>query len=92
MLEAAIHTASPTLAFLQNIGPLEIVVILVVVLLLFGGKKLPELARGLGRGLRLFKEEVSGVSKQLQDDEPAKTDTPGPAKTDQKPPPPANNA
>ena len=75
----ATHTSDLHLAalgFLQNIGPLEIVLILVVVLLLFGGKKLPELARGLGRGMRLFKEEISGVTKSLEDE---------PAKTDQKP-------
>jgi sec-independent protein translocase protein TatA len=78
-------------AFL-NLQTWDVIIILAVLLLLFGGRKLPELARGLGRGLRLFKEEVSGVAKQLDDDEPAKTDAPGPVKTDQKPPPPANNA
>ncbi len=42
----------------------EIVVILIAMLLLFGGKKLPELARGLGKGMRQFKRELNG----LQDD------------------------
>lgn len=37
-------------------GPLEIVIILVIVLLLFGGKKIPELMRGLGKGIKEFKE------------------------------------
>lgn len=39
-----------------RIGPLEIILILVIVLLLFGGRKIPELMRGLGRGVKEFKE------------------------------------
>ncbi|MFW5839840.1 MAG: Sec-independent protein translocase subunit TatA/TatB [Planctomycetota bacterium] len=45
----------------------EIVIILVVLLVLFGGKKLPELARGLGRGMREFKDELKGTRKELED-------------------------
>lgn len=52
------------------IGGWEVVVLLVVILILFGGKKLPELARGLGRGLREFKKELRGVRSELEDDEP----------------------
>lgn len=47
----------------RQIGPTEILLILGVVLLLFGGRKLPELARGSGRALRIFKSEV----KELND-------------------------
>ena len=47
-------------------GPWEVVLILVVILLLFGGRKLPELAKGLGKGLRLFKKEVRGVKDELE--------------------------
>lgn len=43
-------------------GPLEILVILLVILLLFGGKKLPEIGRALGEGIREFKKAVSGDS------------------------------
>ena len=43
----------------MNLGPTEIILILVVLLLLFGGKKLPELARGLGKSLRIFKDEIN---------------------------------
>ncbi|MCE5328526.1 MAG: twin-arginine translocase TatA/TatE family subunit [Planctomycetaceae bacterium] len=50
-----------------GLGTPEIILILVVALLLFGGKKLPELARGLGRGLRLFKDEMNGVKNSLDD-------------------------
>lgn len=41
------------------IGPLELVVIVLVVLLLFGGRKIPELMRGLGRGVKEFKDAVN---------------------------------
>jgi len=53
-------------------GPWEVVIVLLVILLLFGGKKLPELARGLGRGLRTFKRELSGIETDLDEkpDEP----------------------
>jgi sec-independent protein translocase protein TatA len=45
---------------LGNIGPLEIGIVLVIALIVFGPKRLPELGNGLGRGLREFKETVTG--------------------------------
>ncbi|MCQ2332220.1 MAG: twin-arginine translocase TatA/TatE family subunit [Paludibacteraceae bacterium] len=48
---------------LLNIGIQEILVIALIVLLLFGGKKIPELMRGLGRGVRSFKEGMNGIDK-----------------------------
>ena len=51
-------------------GPLEIVIILVIVLLIFGPKRLPDLGRSLGRGMREFKDSVTG--KDSDDDEPAR--------------------
>ena len=48
------------------VGPQEVVVILVIVLLLFGGTKIPELMKGLGKGMREFKNAAKG------DDEPSK--------------------
>ncbi len=48
---------------LSQIGPTEILIILGIVLLLFGAKKLPELARGSGEALRIFKSEVKGDEK-----------------------------
>ena len=50
-------------------GGWEIVVIALVILLMFGAKKLPELARGLGQGIREFKGAVDGVKDELKDAE-----------------------
>jgi sec-independent protein translocase protein TatA len=49
----------------MNIGGPEMILIFVVVLLLFGGKKLPELARGLGKGLREFKDASDGIKREI---------------------------
>jgi sec-independent protein translocase protein TatA len=51
----------------MNIGPTEILLILLVVVLLFGAKKLPELARGSGRALRIFKAETKGLMDEDDD-------------------------
>lgn len=56
----------------MNIGPPEIILILLVIVLLFGAKKLPELARGSGRALRIFKAETKGL---MDDDQPDSTKT-----------------
>lgn len=48
-----------------NMGGGEIMLILAVVMLLFGGKKLPELARGLGKGIRDFKDASEGVKREI---------------------------
>ncbi len=45
---------------LGNIGPLEIGIVLIIALMVFGPKRLPELGHGLGRGMREFKESVTG--------------------------------
>ena len=49
-----------------GIGPQELLVILVLVLLLFGGKKLPELARGLGKGIREFRKASSSIEEEMK--------------------------
>ncbi|MDY3127594.1 MAG: Sec-independent protein translocase subunit TatA [Corynebacterium sp.] len=49
---------------MPNLGPLEILLILVAILLLFGARKLPELARSLGRSARIFKSEVDEMNKE----------------------------
>jgi sec-independent protein translocase protein TatA len=54
------------------VGPTEIILILAVVLLLFGGKKLPELMRGIGQGAREFKKGLSGEEEEEKKKEEAK--------------------
>ena len=49
------------------IGPTEIILIVVVVVLLFGGKKIPELMKGLGKGIHDFKEGMKGDQEQVKD-------------------------
>src|SRR4051795_9681887 len=51
-----------------GIGPPEIILIILVIVLLFGAKKLPELARGSGRALRIFKAETKGLMDDDDDD------------------------
>ena len=58
------------------IGTTEIIVICIIILILFGGKKLPELARGLGKGLREFKNASRDIKQEVNNvvddvDEPA---------------------
>ncbi|MEZ5196327.1 MAG: twin-arginine translocase TatA/TatE family subunit [Bacteroidales bacterium] len=50
------------------IGPWQIVLIVLVVLLLFGGKKIPELMRGLGKGVREFKDGINPDEQQKKDE------------------------
>jgi sec-independent protein translocase protein TatA len=49
------------------IGPWEIVLICLVIVLLFGGKKIPELMKGVGKGVKSFKAGMSEVEKELKD-------------------------
>ncbi|HOP12407.1 twin-arginine translocase TatA/TatE family subunit [Lentimicrobium sp.] len=49
-----------TQILLGVIGPWQVVIILAIVLLLFGGKKIPELMKGLGKGIKEFKDGMSG--------------------------------
>lgn len=53
---------------LRSIGPMELLVILLVALLLFGGKKIPELAKGLGQGIKNFKEALNDTNTKPPDD------------------------
>ena len=55
--------SSVTCLLLWSLGGSEILLIVLVLLLFFGGKKLPELARGLGKGINEFKDASSGVEK-----------------------------
>ena len=65
---------------MPNIGPLEIVIVLVIVLIIFGPKRLPDLGRSLGTSMREFKDSVTGKDDDKELDsgdakpEPAKTE------------------
>ena len=73
--------------FIGNIGPWELVLILLIALIIFGPGKLPEVAKGLGKAVNQFKNASSGLQKEFQDAikdseppvEPAKTAVSDPA-------------
>ncbi|MEE0978934.1 MAG: twin-arginine translocase TatA/TatE family subunit [Muribaculaceae bacterium] len=54
--------------FLGNIRGWEWIIILVIILLLFGGKKIPELMKGVGKGVASFKDGLNEVKKEIEDD------------------------
>lgn len=60
------------LLFLGSIGITEIIIIALVVLLFFGGKKIPELMKGIGKGVKSFKDGVKGVEDELNLDQEMK--------------------
>lgn len=64
-----------TLLFIGGLGMPELIFIALIVLLLFGGKKIPELMKGMGKGVRSFKEGLNGVDEKSGAEE--KTSRPG---------------
>ena len=56
--------------FFGNLGAGEIMVIALIVLLLFGGKKIPELMKGIGKGVRSFKEGMNNIEKDIENPDP----------------------
>lgn len=58
-----------SLLFIGGLGTSELLIIVLVVLLLFGGKKIPELMHGMGKGVRSFKEGMNEVSDNLKMEE-----------------------
>jgi sec-independent protein translocase protein TatA len=62
-----------------SIGPMELIIVLVIALLVLGPKRLPEVGRSVGRGMREFKDSISGVTRDDDEDDvqplrqPAKT-------------------
>lgn len=61
-----------SLLFIGGLGTSELLIIVLVVLLLFGGKKIPELMHGMGKGVRSFKEGMNEVSDNLKVEEKGK--------------------
>ncbi len=68
-------TTMTTLNFIGGLGLSEVLVIALVVLLFFGGKKIPELMKGLGKGVRSFKDGMKEVKSGLDDDDKEETKT-----------------
>jgi sec-independent protein translocase protein TatA len=58
---------------MPNIGPVELIIVLVIVLVLFGARRLPEVGRGLGQGMREFKDSVTGKGDSEEPKELAST-------------------
>ncbi|MDR2764011.1 MAG: twin-arginine translocase TatA/TatE family subunit [Tannerella sp.] len=57
------------LLFLPNLGTGEIIIIAFAILLIFGGKKIPELMKGIGKGVRNFKDGVKGIEEDIKLDD-----------------------
>ena len=68
---------SHQLLFLGSLGSQEIIIIALVILLLFGGKKIPELMRGLGKGVSQFKKGMKDIEDEINA-EPEKKEVPRP--------------
>lgn len=64
-----------------NFGMMEMIILLVVVLLLFGAKRIPEIAGSLGKGITEFKRNINDAQKQITE----------PARSERVPPPPASS-
>ena len=62
------------LLFIGNLGTGEIIIFALVVLLLFGGKKIPELMRGLGKGVKSFKDGMNDLEKEITSEPEKKTE------------------
>jgi sec-independent protein translocase protein TatA len=73
---------------MPNVGPLELAIVLIIALVVFGPKRLPELGKSVGRGIREFKGSISGDNDD-DDDEPK---PPAKIESAQPPPPPGESA
>ena len=69
-----------TLLLIGGLGIQEVLVIALVVLLFFGGKKIPELMNGLGKGIRSFKEGMNDIKKDIEEEPKADDKTENTAK------------
>lgn len=71
-----------------NVGPMELIIVLVIALIVLGPKRLPEAGRAIGKGLKEFKDSISGNSPDDDDDdgrEPAAIRTDSSVRNDEKP-------
>jgi len=63
-----------TILLFLNVGAPEIIIVALIVLLLFGGKKIPELMKGLGKGVRSFKDGIKDIDEEIKKDTDPNTD------------------
>jgi sec-independent protein translocase protein TatA len=56
---------------MPNVGPMELIVILAIALIVLGPKRLPEVGKSLGKGMREFKDSLSGENERDDDERPA---------------------
>lgn len=56
-----------SLVFIQNMGPGSMILIVLFILIFFGAKRIPELARGLGKGIREFKDATKDIQNDIED-------------------------
>src|SRR3954471_11395299 len=93
---AGMDMACASLAFIEGLGGPEMMLVFVIILVLFGGQKLPEFARGLGKSMREFKKAAAGVEEEfkraLEEDDRKKTAAAIPAAAPALTPPPAVEA
>ena len=61
---------------MPNVGPLELIVVLIIALVIFGPKRLPELGRSMGKGIREFRGSIAGKGDDDDDDEDEKSSKP----------------
>jgi sec-independent protein translocase protein TatA len=54
---------------MPNVGPMELIIVLVIALIVLGPKRLPDFGRSLGKGMREFKDSISGVTDDRDDDD-----------------------
>jgi sec-independent protein translocase protein TatA len=54
---------------MPNVGPMELIIVLVIALIVLGPKRLPDVGRSLGKGMREFKDSISGVADDRDDDD-----------------------
>jgi sec-independent protein translocase protein TatA len=67
------HTDMRNLLLFGSFGAGEIIIIALIVLLLFGGKKIPELMKGIGKGVKSFKDGVKGIEDEINADDSKET-------------------
>jgi sec-independent protein translocase protein TatA len=90
MLTAIMLNLTPPFAIMDFLGGSEMLLIFFLILMLFGGQKMPELARGLGKAIREFKKATAGVEEEIKKalETPPESEKP---KLENKPVPPAAN-